>query len=72
MYCFINTLKLQWLEHRWLVYHNSFELVLDLLTNPMTAVLGKFYTGNGILCGGFNSQDTFMLKKIENISLSAS
>ena len=26
-----NTVELQWLEHRWLVYHGYFELVLESL-----------------------------------------
>ena len=31
------TVELQWLEHRWLVYHGCFELVLESLgkTHPM-------------------------------------
>ena len=29
----INTVELQWLEHRWLVYHGLFELIFDSLRN---------------------------------------
>ena len=33
--------ELQWLEHRWLVYHGCFELVLESLgKNPLAADLG--------------------------------
>ena len=32
------TVELQWLEHRWVVYHGYFELVLESLgKNPITA-----------------------------------
>ena len=30
---FQTTVELQWLEHRWLVYHGCFELVLESLGN---------------------------------------
>ena len=34
----LNTVELQWLEHRWLVYHGYFELVLESLgKNPIAA-----------------------------------
>ena len=34
----MNTARLQWLEHRWLVYHGYFELVLESLgKNPIAA-----------------------------------
>ena len=37
-YFFSNTVELQWLEHRWLVYHGYFELVLESLgKNPIAA-----------------------------------
>ena len=33
-----NTVKPQWLEHRWLVYHGYFELVLESIgKNPIDA-----------------------------------
>ena len=36
----LNTVELQWLEHRWLVYHGCFELVLESLgKNPIAANL---------------------------------
>ena len=39
----ICTLKLQWLEHRWLVYQGYFELFLEYFgKNPVAADLGKF------------------------------
>ena len=31
------TVELQWLEHRWLVYHGFFELVLDSLGKNLIA-----------------------------------
>ena len=31
------TVELQWLEHRWLVYHGYFEHVLESLTNNTIA-----------------------------------
>ena len=35
---FVSTVELQWLEHRWLVYHGYFELVLESLgKNPIAA-----------------------------------
>ena len=30
---FRSTVELQWLEHRWLVYHRYFELILESLGN---------------------------------------
>ena len=55
------TVELQWLEHRWLVYHSYFELVLESLgKNSMTSadfIIFEimqddflFYIDNGILC----------------------
>ena len=39
--CFLYTVELQWLEHRWLVYHGCFELVLDSLgKNAIAADFG--------------------------------
>ena len=36
--CFPYTVDLQWLEHRWLVYHGYFELVLESIgKNPIAA-----------------------------------
>ena len=35
---FHNTVEFHWLEHRWLVYHGYFELVLESLgKNPIAA-----------------------------------
>ena len=34
---FCVTVELQWLEHRWRVYHGSFELVLKSLENNIIA-----------------------------------
>ena len=37
-YFLLYTVELQWLEHRWLVYHGFFELVLESLgKNPIAA-----------------------------------
>ena len=39
----INTVELQWLEHRWLVYHGHSELVLKSLgNNPIAADIIMF------------------------------
>ena len=53
----LNTVELQWLEYRWLVYHGCFELVLESLgITHLAADLGKliviflFYIENGTLC----------------------
>ena len=56
----LNTIDFQWLEHRWIVYHGYFELVLESLTkNPIAAdiivfeiISGGFlfYIENGMLC----------------------
>ena len=55
------TVELQWLEHRWLVYHGYFELVLESLGKyPIAAdiiILGLiygdffFHVDNVMLCG---------------------
>ena len=50
-----NTVKLQWLEHCWLIYHGCFELVIEPLgKSPIAADSGQFrvifYVENGILC----------------------
>ena len=54
------TVELQWLEHRWLVYHGYFELVFESLgKNPIAADISIFwiikgdfifYIDNGMLC----------------------
>ena len=54
------TVELQWLEHRWLVYHGYFELVLEFLgKNPIAADIIAYgmikddflcYIDNGMLC----------------------
>ena len=54
------TAELQWLKHRWLVYHGHFQLVLESLGNhPIAAdiiIFGiiqgdfLFQIDNGILC----------------------
>ena len=54
------TVELQWLEHRWLVYHGYFELVLESQgKNPIAEdiiifgiILGDFlfYIENGMFC----------------------
>ena len=55
-----DTVELRWLEHRWLVYHGYFELVLESLgKNPIAAdiilsgtIKGDFlfYNENGMFC----------------------
>ena len=50
------TVKLQWLEHRWLVYHGYFELVLESL--------GKNYIAANIIIFGIIYGD--FLFNIEN------
>ena len=41
----IGTVELQWLEHRWLVYHGFFELVFESLgKNPIAADIIIFGT----------------------------
>ena len=52
-----DTVDLQWLEHKWLVYHGCFELVLESPgKNPIAAHLEKFrviflfYIENSMLC----------------------
>ena len=37
----LHIVELQWLEHRWLVYHGYFKLILESLgNNPIAADLG--------------------------------
>ena len=56
----IDTVELQWLKHRWLIYHGCFELALESLAkNPIAAIViifgiilseFLFYIDNGMLC----------------------
>ena len=39
---FLLTVELQWLEHRWLVYHGCFELVLESHTCRFRIIYGDF------------------------------
>ena len=84
-----NTVELQWLEHRWLVYHGYFELNIESLGKISIAadtiifgiILGNFLFILKMVCFVYslesprwgdsneNTQHTFVLKKIEKISL---
>ena len=50
------TVELQWLEHRWLVYHGCFELILESHGK-------RSHRGDS----NENTQHTYILKKIEKI-----
>ena len=75
----ISTAELQWLEHRWLVYNGYFELVLesigiaaDIIIFGIFRVIFFVILVMYVMCTKKNrldTQHTFMLKKIEKLSL---
>ena len=83
-YTFVNTVKLQWLEHQWLVYHGLFELIFESLRNfsksSRKQILREIFYYEIVCCvyslespHQCNSyeytQHPIILLKIENISI---